>query len=72
MGTENDPASDDYVPPWRRGTVTLSSDGPGPAFNAHLPQLKPRTTQRPAALDEAIERERNKPRVRPSGHSLIR
>lgn len=69
---EEDPTSDDYVPPWRRGTVTMSADGVQWGLNPHLPQLKPRTDRRPAALDERIEAKRRAPKERPSGHSLIR
>lgn len=63
---------DEYVPPWRRDSVTLGSGKKAPEFNGHMPQVRPRADRRPKALDEAIERERSRPRGRPSGHSLIR
>lgn len=63
---------DEYVPPWRRNSITLSPKGELPNFNGHMTQLRPRADTRPQALDEAVERARNTPRGRPSGHSLIR
>lgn len=67
----DDPTSDDYVPPWRKGTVTMDG-GELPVFNGHMVQLKARGDVRPAALDEAIQAKRKAPKERASGHSLMR
>lgn len=58
---------DDYVPAYRRqGSVLLGGDPifTFPTVNPRMRQLQPRKKTRPAALDEAIKREREEPRHR--------
>ena len=51
---------DDYVPSWRENAQSLGGTPP-PPFNGHLNQLHPSDAKRNPALDELIERKRNRP-----------